>query len=296
MSKKFLRRGIILTEVSIIKDKKEIPTSASKKTSRKLTHEIFSRGIKNRCNLYYNSPLTSRNARPVIIEPHTSRVEIGEFVNSRENSISFAEPRKKPKKKFFFIPTAGNPRKVNLKKTVKPFKTTNKEVECVDVTQTIIRNSISPNEIGTIELKCALDEPLEENSSEETPKFKCEEESSKVTLKLKECISREELTKSSFTSAFNSIQNLQAVNATESNKLLAKVNFRRRSRILKASTKKAQCQKATIIKEPIHIHRRIKVPPVTVKINKQPKQEINSSNIPWSKDTEDACNLTFGED
>eukprot|EP00826_Nyctotherus_ovalis_P038310 TRINITY_DN3582_c0_g2_i2.p1 TRINITY_DN3582_c0_g2~~TRINITY_DN3582_c0_g2_i2.p1 ORF type:complete len:273 (+),score=79.76 TRINITY_DN3582_c0_g2_i2:263-1081(+) len=259
MNKKFPRKGIVLTEFSLIKDKKEFATPTS---TKKFPPELLSRGVKHRCNLYYNPVLTSRSPRQMAAETRVSRAEFPEVGNSRENSISFAEPKKKAKKRFFFLPTAGMPRKVRLKKPNKPAKN---NVQQIDMAQTIVRDSVALNEVTAIEFKAGFDEPPEENSSEETPKFKCKADTNPITLKLKECISREELAKSSFTCAFNSIHNAHSPNANDSNQLIAKVNFRRRSRLLKATSRKTQAQKAAPAKESnlpqghILIHRKIPV-------------------------------------
>lgn len=285
MNKKYQRRGIVLTEASIIKEKKE--TASPTITTKKFTHELISRGIKKRCNQYYNPPLTSRNARQVVVEPRVSRLE---FANSRENSVSFAEPRI-PRKRFFFLPTAGKPRKVHLKKPTKGIKN-HKEVKAIDMAQTILRDSVNPIELSSIEFKPGSAETLEE--SEETPKFKYKEET-----ELKDCMSRKEIVKSSFTSAFDSVQNLHPMGGSE---MKPKVNFRRRSRLLKASIKKAQCQKVQPPKEPnpspILTHRRSKITPLPIQIERKEKQQRDLSpfNIPWNKNTYSPCNLTFGED
>lgn len=298
MNRKFPRKGIVLTEFSLIKDKKEFATPTS---TKKFPPELLSRGVKHRCNLYYNPVLTSRGSRQLAGEARVSRAEFPEVANSRENSISFAEPRKKTRKRFFFLPTAGVPRKVRLKKPSNPAKSS---APPVDMAQTIVRDSLAVNEVTAIEFKAGFDEPPEESSSEETPKFKCKADTSPITLKLKECISREELAKSSFTCAFNSIQNVQSPNANDSNQLIAKVSFRRRSRLLKAGGRKTQGQKAVPTKESnppqshILIHRKIRIPPVAVQVERLSKRERNvgPAILPWNKDTDDPCNLTFGED
>lgn len=260
MSKRPQRRSILLAEVSTIKDKKETTSPISPK---KNTRTLLSRGVKSRYNLCYNPVLANRNRRQLVAEPG--------FVTPRETSVSFAES-KKPIKKFIIFPT-GKPRTVRLKKT--------KPTQHIDTTQA------HKSKVMPIEIKYNKETFAESNSSEETPKFKQEDNS----------VACEELSKSSFTSAFNTVQNLQKTQGNDSNHPIPMVNFRR-ARLLKASNK--QNQKALPNKETPETHittnKRVQVPSTSIRTERNSKKSFNTANFPWNKDTIDPCNLTFGED
>lgn len=94
----------------------------------------------------------------------------------------------------------------------------------------------------------------------------------------------------------NNIQTLQAIYGNDS-QLVARVNFRRGSRLIKASGKKTQAQKIASTRESnpsqshLLLHKRLRITPVV-----QAEKRLDPASIPWNKDMDDPCNLTFGED